>query len=715
LVAGKVHLSYWRYKMSNMILEINQNIATLTFDLENEKINKLSFEILKEFKEILNTIENDSSIKALVIDSAKKNIFIAGADIKEIEKLKDEKEVYEALMEVHEIFNKLENLTIPTIAYINGACMGGGLELALACKYRVLSTNEKTKLAFPEIKLGIFPGFAGTIRAPKLIGLVNALDLILTGKTVDTKKAYKLGLADMIFDDAQKEFMLDSFVKKAIYGTINKKTNFKLLNYAPLNEIVFNKALKGLEAKVNKDFKAPYVALEVIKATINKELEDAIKIEAKEFAKLAVSKESKNMIKLFFLFEKLNKNYTKTQNPISNAIVLGNGVMGKGIIWLFSKYLKDVRIKIRDISQANEIIKDVSKIYDYLIKTRKMTKNEAELKLNKISYTENFTGFKNFDFIIEAIVEDENIKKQTYAQIESLINESGIIATNTSSISIEKLASEVKNKENFLGVHFFNPVNLMPLVEVIPNANTSQETINKVFELLISCGKTPILVGDCAGFIVNRILLPYMNEAAFILEQGSKIEKIDNVIKDFGMPMGPFTLADTVGVDIGYKVATILNESYGSRMPIASIIEKMYNAKLLGAKTKAGFYEYAGRDKYANSHVTSMLENNNKIIEDEEIVQRCIYIMINEASRCLEENIVTDAAIIDFAMITGTGFPPYKGGLLSYANEIGLKNILESLRKFEKEYGSRFTPSNLLIKLVEEYEDFETGEALWKH
>ena len=701
--------------MSNIILEINQNIATLTFDLQNEKINKLSFEILKEFKEILNTIENDSSIKALVIDSAKKNIFIAGADIKEIEKLKDEKEVYEALMEVHEIFNKLENLQIPTIAYINGACMGGGLELALACKYRVLSTNEKTKLAFPEIKLGIFPGFAGTIRAPKLIGLVNALDLILTGKTIDAKKAYKIGLADMIFDDAQKEFMLEGFIKKAIYGILKKRVGFHILNYAPLNEIIFNKALKGLEAKVNKDFKAPYKALEVIKATINKELEDAIKIEAREFAKLAVSKESKNMIKLFFLFEKLNKNYTKTENPISNAIVLGNGVMGKGIIWLFSKYLDDVRIKIRDISQANEIIKDVSKIYDYLVKTRKMTKNQAEFKLNKISYTQDFIGFKNFDFIIEAIVEDENIKKQTYKEIENVANENTIIATNTSSISIEKLSSEVKNKENFLGVHFFNPVNLMPLVEVIPNSNTSKETINKVFELLISCGKTPILVGDCAGFIVNRILLPYMNEAAFILQQGSKIEKIDNIIKDFGMPMGPFTLADTVGVDIGYKVATILNESYGSRMPIASIIEKMYNAKLLGEKTKAGFYEYAGRDTYPNSHVTSMLENNNKIIEDEEIVQRCIYIMINEASRCLEENIVTDASIIDFAMISGTGFPAYKGGLLSYANEIGLKNILESLRKFEKEFGSRFTPSNLLVKLVEEYEDFETGEALWKH
>ena len=701
--------------MSNIVLEINQNVARIIFDLENEKVNKLSFEILKEFDEKLNIIKDDSSIKALVIDSAKKDIFIAGADIKEIEKLKDEKEVYDSLMEVHQIFNKLENLTIPTIAYINGACMGGGLELALACKYRVITTNPKTKLAFPEIKLGIFPGFAGTIRAPKIIGLVAALDLILTGKTIDAKKAYKLNLADIIFDDAQKEFMLDDFIKKAIYGTIEKRIDFNLLNYAPLNEIVFNKTLKGLLNKVNKDFQAPFVALEVIRATINKEFEDSIKVEAREFAKLAITKESKNMIKLFFLFEKLNKNFEKTQNPISNAVVLGNGVMGKGIIWLFSKYLNDVRIKIRDISHANEIIKDVSKIYDYLIKSRKMTKNEVDFKLNKISYTDKFNGFKNFDFIIEAIIEDEKTKKDTYKQIENIVNQNAIIATNTSSISIEKLASEIKNKENFLGVHFFNPVNLMPLVEVIPTSNTSKETINKVFELLITAGKTPILVGDCAGFIVNRILLPYLNEAAFILEEGSKIEKIDSLIKDFGMPMGPFTLADTVGIDIGYKVARILNEAYGSRMPIASIFEKMNDAKLLGLKTKAGFYEYDGKDKYVNTHVTSMIQNNTKIFEDEQIVQRCIYIMINEASRCLEENIVTDASIIDFAMITGTGFPAYKGGLLSYANEIGLKNILESLRTFEKEYGSRFTPSNLLIKLVEEYEDFETGVDLWKH
>lgn len=701
--------------MSNINLEIKQNVATLIFDLKDEKVNKLSFEILKEFDEKLNQIKEDSSIKALVIDSAKKDIFIAGADIKEIEKLKDEKEVYEALMEVHEIFNKLENLQIPTIAYINGACMGGGLELALACKYRIITTNPKTKIAFPEVKLGIFPGFAGTIRAPKIIGLINALDLILSGKTIDAKKAYKINLADTIFDDAQKEFMLEDFVKKAIYGTFEKKVSFNLLNYAPFNEFIFRKAYKNLEAKVNQDFKAPYIALEVIKATINKELEDSIKIEAKEFSKLAVTKESKNMIKLFFLFEKLNKNYEKTSNPISNAVVLGNGVMGKGIIYLFSKYLKDVRIKLRDLSQAHEILKDVAKIYDYSIKSRSMTKNQVDFKLNKISYTDKFVGFKNFDFVIEAIIEDEKTKKETYKELEKIINENTIIATNTSSISIEKLGSEIKNKENFLGVHFFNPVNLMPLVEIIPTKHTSKETINKVCEMLISCGKTPIVVKDCAGFIVNRILLPYLNEAAFILEEGSKIERIDSIIKDFGMPMGPFTLADTVGIDIGYKVATILNEAYGSRMSISSIIEKMYEKNLLGVKTKAGFYEYESKDKYSNVHVTSMLENNSRIFEEKEILERCLYIMINEASRCLEENIVTDASIIDFAMITGTGFPAHKGGLLSYANEIGLKNILESLRKFEKEYGERFKPSNLLVKLVEEYEDFETGESLWKH
>ena len=699
----------------NIKLEIKDNIALLNFDLIEQKVNTLSFLVLKEFDEKLDEILQNNKIKALIISSNKENNFIAGANIKEIEKLTDEKIIYEKLLEIHKIFNKLENFKIPTIAYINGSCMGGGLELALACKYRVVSSNEKTKLAFPEIKLGFFPGFAGTIRAPKLIGLINALDLILTGKSIDANKAYRINLADAIFDDSQKDYMLFEFVKKVIYGTIKRAKKFDIFDYAPFNEIVYYKTLKNLEKKVNRDFKAPYKALEVIKNVYYKDLEEATKIEAKEFSKLAILKDSKNLIKLFFLFEKLNKDYEKSEKPISNAAVLGNGVMGKGIIWLFSKYLKDVRIKLRDLKNANEILNDIYRIYDFLIKNRKMTKNQVDLKMNKISYTQDYNGLKNFDFVIEAVIEDEKIKKDTYKILEEKLSPNGIIATNTSSISIEKLSSEVKNKENFLGVHFFNPVNLMPLVEIIPTKYTSKDTLNKVKELLIKCGKTPIVVGDCAGFIVNRILLPYLNEAAFILQEGSDIQTIDKTIKNFGMPMGPFSLADSVGIDIGYKVAKILNDSYKERMPISPLIKDIYEKNFLGVKTNEGFYKYSKKQKIVNEKVSSLLENNTKYISQEEIVQRCIFIMVNEASRCLEENIVSDASIIDFAMIAGTGFPAYKGGLLSYANDIGLTNILDSLYGFEKKYGLRFKPSKLLEELVKNNLDFNTGEKLWKH
>lgn len=701
--------------MSNLKLEINDNIARLTFDLENEKVNKLSIKVLEELDERLNEIKDNLSIKALLIQSAK-SVFIAGADIEEIEKLNDEKEVNSLLMKVHEIFNKLENLPFPSIAYINGACMGGGLELALACTYRVASTSPKTKLAFPEIKLGIFPGFAGTLRAPKIVGLINALDLILSGKTIDAKKAYRIKLVDEVFHDGQKDFKLESFIQRVINKKVRKRSTFSILETWPLREIIFSKTYKTLETKVNKDFKAPYVALEVIKDTYKRDFTQGLKVERREFSKLAVTKESKNMIKLFFTFQKLNKNYEKTTNPISNVTILGNGVMGKGIIWLFSKYAKEVRIKVRKVEQVQGILKDVAKIYAFLTKQRKMTQSEVDLKLNKISYTEHFDGLKSTQFAIEAIIEDEKAKKETYAKLEEELNKHAIIATNTSSISINTLSSELKNKENFIGVHFFNPVNMMPLVEVIPSKETSKETINKTMELLISCGKTPIIVGDCAGFIVNRILLPYLNEAAVILEKNPDIKHIDKVIKDFGMPMGPFTLADTVGIDIGYKVAHILNESYGRRMPIASLLTKIYkDLKLLGKKSNEGFYTYKGDKKEVNKNVTALLDTNTKIIDDKEIIERCIYIMINEASRCLEEGIVEDANIIDFAMITGTGFPPYKGGLCALANELGINHIVTRLLEYEKEYGERFTPSNLLVRLNEANEDFNTGEAQWKH
>ncbi|MGK0256271.1 MAG: 3-hydroxyacyl-CoA dehydrogenase/enoyl-CoA hydratase/3-hydroxybutyryl-CoA epimerase, partial [Arcobacteraceae bacterium] len=416
----------------------------------------------------------------------------------------------------------------------------------------------------------------------------------------------------------------------------------------------------------------------------------------------------------FFTFEKLNKNFTRTKNPIKNTAVFGNGVMGKGIIWLFSKYLNEVRIRVRKLDQVLGIFKDVSKIYDHLVKSRRMTQNEVEFKLNKISYTDKFDGFSSMDFIIEAIVEDKLAKKELFESLEENINKNTIIASNTSSLSIQSLSENIQNKKNFVGVHFFNPVNIMPLVEVIPSKETSKKTINRVFELLISCGKTPILVNDCAGFVVNRILLPYLNEAAFIVEESSNIVQIDSVLKKFGMPMGPFTLADTVGIDIGYKVSKILNEAYGKRMPMSNLLEQLYELKLFGKKSNEGFYTYSIKQAKVNSKIKDLLNVTRSIIGEQEIINRCMFIMINEASRILEEKIVSESSIIDFAMVTGTGFPAYKGGILTYANEVGIDIVVSKLEEYEKEFGLRFKPSKLLKQLSYEKKDFNTGESLWK-
>ena len=702
--------------MKNLHLSIKDYIATISFNLENEKINKLSFKVIEEFNTLLDEIHTNKTLKALIVTSLKDDMFIAGADLKEIKAFNTKNEVYNALIKAHQVFNKLEALKIPTIAYINGACLGGGLELALACKYRVASTNVKTIFAFPEVKLGFFPGLAGCIRTPKVIGLINALDLILSSKRINAKQAYRLKLVDEIFSQGQKEFKLKSFITKVINNEVNiKRKKYYLDRYSFTRNIIYKKVLKNLEKKVNPDFKAPYKALEVIQKTYKiMALNDAIKLEAKEFSNLALTKETKYLIDLFFTFEKLNKNYTKTTKSISNLTVLGSGVMATGIVYLFSQYLKDIRIKVRDLHQVTTILKDVSKIYDFFIKTKKLTPNDVDFKLNKISYTNKYEGLRSSSFIIEAILEDEKIKQETFQDLEKHISKDTIIASNTSSLSIEKLSSTIKNKKNFLGVHFFNPVHLMPLVEVIPNSHTSKETINKVFELLISCKKTPILVKDCAGFIVNRILLPYVNEAGFILESSSDIKEIDKTLKDFGMPMGAFSLADSVGLDIGYKVSKILNKAYGNRMPIASILEKLKDLKLLGKKSKEGFYLYSNKKIKVNPKIQLLINTKRLAISKEEIISRCMLIMINESARCLEEHIVDEAYIIDFAMITGTGFPAYKGGILAYANDIGIKEIIKKLQQYEETYGLRFKACDLLKKLAKSRKDFNTGEQLWK-
>ncbi len=724
---------------SALTLTIEKNgVANLVFNLPNEKVNKLSAPVLLDLEKAINVISGNKAIRVLIITSEKKDIFIAGADINEIKDLRDKKDAYSKVAYGQDIMQKIEDLKIPTIAVINGACLGGGLEFALACKYRVAIVNDKTILGLPEVSLGIIPGFGGTQRLPKLIGLEESLKIILSGKPVDCQKAFKIGLVDDIIREEFLEEKLGHFVTEIInnneqncYLLKRQKASNKRFVFETLllkKYLIFYFAKKDLFAKTKGHYPAPFAALDVISKTYgltyNKK---GYKIELDFFCELAVSDISKNLIEIFFTSEDLKKDdgvfgrakeiANDKNDYIKNAALLGAGVMGGGIAWLFAN--KNINIRIKDISQNaitlgyNQIIK----IFNQLKKIRKLTQPQIDMKMAKVTSGVDFSGFNNTDFVIEAVVENMAIKKNVLAEVENKVKNDTIIVSNTSSLSISEMSHALQNPERFAGMHFFNPVNKMPLVEVIKGEKTSDETIAKVVKLTKRLGKTPIVVKDVAGFLVNRILLPYMNEAAYILQEGGDISQIDHAMENYGMPMGPFILADVVGIDIGYKVAYSLQEAYGSRMRVADILEEIYknHKNLLGKKSQKGFYNYAFQEKEyrTNPEIALILKNLRQeksiktfVINNEKIVDRCILTMINEAAKCLEENVVKSANHLDMAMIMGAGFPAFRGGILRYADSIGIKNVVAKLKEFEEKIGERFKTSQLLIDMAKEGKKF---------
>lgn len=710
-------------------------VANLVFNTPNEKINKLSGQVLIELEKALNVIDGNKAIRLLLISSAKKNIFIAGADINEIKNLWDKEDAYAKVAYGQNIIDKIADLKIPTIAVVNGACMGGGLELALACKYRVGVVNPKTMLALPEVNLGVIPGFGGTQRLPKLVGLEESLKMILSGKAINTEKAFKIGLLDDIVREEFLEEKMSHFVSEILK---NGEKNYYLLKRKKaakkrfLIESVFLKkhliyyfVKKDLMKKTKGFYKAPLYALEVVKRTYGLTyIKKGLKVELKGFCELAVDKVSKNLIEIFYTSEALKKetgveNFDKIDDKffVKNAALIGAGVMGGGIAWLFA--YKDINIRIKDISQKAISIgyDQINKIFSQLKKIRKLTQFEIDFKKGKISSTLDYSGFASSQIIIEAAVENIEIKKDILAQIEEKVAKDAIIVSNTSSLSISEMSKALKNPERFAGMHFFNPVNRMPLVEIIRGEKTTDETIVKIVQISKKLGKTPIVVKDVAGFLVNRILLPMMNEASYLYQEGGEIENIDRVMENFGMPMGPFVLADIVGIDIGCKVALSLEESYGNRMKVADILLEIHNnhKDFLGKKSGIGFYKYiAGSKKtFVNPQIKEILEKlrGEKSLpiyyaDDERIIDRLLLTMVNEAAKCLEEGVVQNARYLDMAMIMGAGFPAFHGGILRYGDNYGIKKVVEKLQKFNSKIGERYEVSNLLIQLANEDKKF---------
>jgi len=698
--------------MSTFSYTINKDgIAILTFDLPGGTINKLTTPVMEELERLLDELGANKEIKALVFRSDKANSFIVGADIAEIRGIMGSDAGEQLARKGQSVLNKLEALPFPTVAAIHGPCMGGGLELALACTYRIISNDQKTALALPEVKLGIIPGFGGTQRLPRLAGLSNALDMILTGKSVFAQKARKSGLADEVTYKETLQERAVAMAKKAIGRPRPASPRAKrplftmLLESNPLTrEIIFRSARNNVLRETRGNYPAPLAALESVRYGMAHGGEAGYAHEAKLLGSLAPTEMSKNLISLFYLNEMLKKDTHSSSHAFRDAGVVGAGVMGGGIAQLFSE--KGIVVRMKDIN-TKAVATGLKEAWEIFRKRRNkgiLTAIQARDGFDRITGTTDYSGFQKADIAVEAVVEDMDIKKAVLRDFEAVAKNGAIFASNTSSLSITELASVSQHPANVAGMHFFNPVEKMPLVEVIRGRKTSAETIAAVASLARKLGKLPVMVNDGPGFLVNRILMPYLNEASRMLEQGETIDDIDNALLSFGMPMGAFILLDEIGIDVAHKVADILEQGLGDRIKPSPLLGALYKEGYWGRKNSRGFYRYEGRNrKEPDRSLYAKIPGSTGIkgkIGPEEITERPLLLMIKEALLCLEENIIDSPDLLDGALMFGIGFPPFRGGLLKYADKLGAKTIVDKLLRYAKKYGERFNPPEPLLEMA---------------
>ncbi len=701
------------------------DIGLVEFDMVGEKVNKLGTPMMTRLREVIAELKK-SKFKAVIFKSNKNRIFIAGADIEEIKGITTKDQFDKVVAMGQQIFNELEDLPMPTIAAVNGACAGGGCEFIMACDYRIASEDSSTRIGLPETKLGIIPGFGGCVRMPRIIGLQAALDIILAGKLVNAQKAAKIGLVDQAVHPA---IMMDQAVKMAkeliAAGGKKRRKTFepkgmmnKMLEGA-LRGVVFSQAKKGVMKMTHGHYPAPLKAIEAIKKSYGmSDREQAMKIEREAFVEAATTEISKNLIHVFYLTEMVKKQTGVTGGSSAKARdvkalgILGAGTMGGGIA--FTAADKGIAVRMKDINYdaIGKGLKHARELWQKEVKKKRINKFELTQRMDRVSGTTDYSGFKSLDVVVEAIVEDMEIKKKVIGLTAAEMRPDAIIATNTSSLSVNEMAAGHPNPQYFAGMHFFNPVNKMPLVEVIRGEKTSDETIATIFELSKKMGKMPVVVKDGPGFLVNRLLLPYMAEAAFLLQEGMSIEVVDRTyVKDFGMPMGPFALMDEVGLDVCIKVLKIFKKAFGNRVEMAACMEKLGTSGRLGKKNGKGFYKYdekGYRTEVDQSIYQELgLSSPSNPLTTKECVERGIFAMINECSLALiEDRVVETPHEVDLAMIMGTGFPPFRGGLLKYADTIGSQYVVDQLEIYSSKGAARLKPSTPLRNMAKNSSKF---------
>jgi len=696
------------------------NICVLTFDREGSSANIFDKRTLLELEGHIDAIRNEKP-RGLVITSAKDSIFIAGADLNTLAGLRDE-ELKSYIELGQSIFNSIAELKMPTVAAIHGACLGGGYEICLACDYRIATDDRSTKIGLPEVNLGILPAWGGSSRLPRLIGIPGALDVILAGRILPAIPALKRGMIDLI---APREYLMQAALKHA-GGHKPRRFASRILYSAPVNKVVALALRKYVTIKTLERTHGHYPAVEeamdvILRGSGELSIARSLLLEAEAVTRLAKTPVSKNLIRLFFFQEGARKlSYPGVQKlpprKIVRAAVIGAGVMGASIAqWLSAR---GIRVILKDIDAARVAagMDRIMQLFASAYKRHTFTFVEARDGVDRISPTPVDVPMKNVEIIVEAAVEKMDLKKKVFARLDEQAPADAILATNTSALSITEIAAATKNPERVVGIHFFNPVHKMQLVEVVVGKQTKPDVAQRAIRFVQQIGKLPVVVQDSPGFLVNRILLPYLVEAAALFEAGAPTEVLDDAMLDFGMPMGPMRLIDEVGVDIAADVAMTLAGTFKDRLKMSEVLPKMIEAGLLGRKSGAGFYTYKSKEPRVNPQAAKFCNETSAAgFNPGELQRRMVLLMVNEAARCLEEKIVMKAGDVDFGMVMGTGFAPFRGGPLAYADAETPAKIVEDMKTLVLAAGPQYEPCTLLAEMAvtgrKFYEEDEPGKT----
>jgi 3-hydroxyacyl-CoA dehydrogenase/enoyl-CoA hydratase/3-hydroxybutyryl-CoA epimerase len=699
-------------------VEQRNGVAVVWLDQPGEKVNKISRDLLDGFSGILHRLESDPTVKGVVLISRKEDNFIAGADLDQFRRAQDPAPVEALSRDGHGILNRMAAFPKPIVAAIHGAAFGGGLEVALACQYRIATDDPRTVMALPEVKLGLLPAGGGTQRLPRLVGLQGALDMMLTGKNIYPRQAKKMGLVDEVVD---RYTLLAAAVTAALElagAPLERRTRrtllARILESTPFSRrLVYKKAREKVRQMTWGNYPAPFGIIDCVEAGLEKGFAEGERMEEKTFGELAMTSQSRELIQIFFSMTALKKNPFKDQvRPVRKIGILGAGLMGSGIASVSVANGMDVLLKDVSPEALGRAEKILWKELDEKAGRRIITPFQRDRAFSRVSGAESYRGFEKADLVIEAVFEDPDLKRKILREAEAVIREDAIFASNTSSLPITGIAEASVRPGRVIGMHYFSPVPRMPLLEIIVTEKTEPWVTATAVDTGIRQGKTVIVVNDGPGFYTTRILAPFLNEALLLLHEGADIEDIDSAMRRFGYPVGPLTLLDEVGIDVGAHVSRVLGPLFAARgiRPDESL-EVLFKAGYRGRKNNRGFYLYepSGRKgkKEVNEEVYDFFGGSRRVpIADEEIQKRLSLVMTNEAACCLQEGILNSPREGDIGAVFGLGFPPFLGGPFRYMDRLGAGRVLSMLEDLANIRGNRFHPAGVLREMAAENKRF---------